>query len=252
MLDATQRSSAETVVDIFEFMDLDPAVNDVVHEDGLRYHRHPNGRFGSDILLDIYTFGLSASECVIRAQGLAGGVPHWVEPFGDIDEPDARLFAEHGYASLGDWTVMRRPLLERPARSDIPVKLVTDAETEAMLAALQNERSDVGHRVKPGQYRDDRFIQCWIPVDGVVAAIGQAVIVQELVYVCEMITFPDFRRRGFAGAIFQELLRHAYDRGVREAILVSTPMAHNLYQAQGFADVVGIRVFEWFPPAPAS
>ncbi len=39
MLDATQCSEAEIVVDIFEFMDLDPAVNETVHADGLRYHR---------------------------------------------------------------------------------------------------------------------------------------------------------------------------------------------------------------------
>ena len=84
-------------------------------------------------------------------------------------------------------------------------------------------------------------------MDGVAAAIGQTVIVQDCAYVCEMVTFPDYRRRGFAGAIFQELLRHAYDRGAREAILVSTPMAHGLYRSLGFTDVVPIGVFEWRP-----
>ncbi len=80
-----------------------------------------------------------------------------------------------------------------------------------------------------------------------VAAIGQAVIVQGHAYVCEMVTFPDYRRRGYAGAIFQELLRHAYDRGARKAMLVSTPMAHGLYQSLGFTDVVTMRAFEWRP-----
>jgi GNAT superfamily N-acetyltransferase len=247
MLDATQRSEAELVVDIFEFMDLDPAVNEVAHEDGLRYHRHPNGRLGSDILLDAFAFGLPAEESVARVQAVSDGWPHWIEPFGALTDEELQVYAGHGYAALGEWMVMRRPLAERPSGAAIPVDLVTDAETETKLAALQNAREEVGHRIRPGQYADPRFILCWIPVDGAVAAIGQTVIVQGRAYVCEMVTFPEFRRRGFAGAIFQELLRHAYDRGAREAILVSTPMAHDLYQAQGFVDVVPIRIFEWRP-----
>ena len=71
------------IVDIFEFLDLDPAIDEIVYEEGLRYHRHPNGRFGSDILLDFYAFGLPAGESVARAQALSEGVPHWLEPFGD-------------------------------------------------------------------------------------------------------------------------------------------------------------------------
>lgn len=46
MLDAAQRASANAIVDIFEFFDLDPAVDAIVYENGKRYHRHPNGRFG--------------------------------------------------------------------------------------------------------------------------------------------------------------------------------------------------------------
>jgi GNAT superfamily N-acetyltransferase len=247
MLDAAQRSSAEVIVDIFELLDLDPGIDEIVYEEGLRYHRHPNGRFGSDILLDFYAFGLPASESVARAQALSKGVPHWLEPFGAVDDDERRQYTEHGYHSLGQWEVMRRQLAEPPPIERIPVELVADAETEGMLAALQNARGDVGHRVRPGQFLDPRFIQCWIPVDGVAAAIGQTVIVQNCAYVCEMVTFPDYRRRGFGGAIFQELLRHAYDRGAREAILVSTPMGHGLYRSLGFTDVVPISVFEWRP-----
>ena len=245
MLDAARRASAETIVDFFELLDLDPAVDEIVYEDGLRYHRHPNGRLGSDILLDIYAFGLPAGESIARAQALSAGAPHWIEPFGAIDDGELQRYVEQGYHSLGEWFVMRHRMDERPSAGAIPVELVTDAETEAMLAALQNAREDVGHRIRPGQYLDPRFVQCWISVDGVAAAIGQAVIVQDCAYVCEMVTFPDYRRRGYAGAIFQELLRHAYARGAREAILVSTPMAHELYRSLGFVDVVPIRVFEW-------
>ncbi len=165
MLDATQLASARLMVDIFAFMDLDPAVDEVVHEDGLRYHRHPNGRFGSDILLDVFSFGLPASESIARAQALSAGVPHWLETFGS-SEDELGLFPAHGYHLLGTWEVMRRSLLERPPEGTIPVALVTDAETEAMLAELQHAREDVGHRVRAGQFADARFIQCWIPGDG--------------------------------------------------------------------------------------
>jgi GNAT superfamily N-acetyltransferase len=247
MLDADQLASARLIVDIFEFLDLDPAVDEIIYEEGWRYHRHPNGRFGSDLLLDIYAFGIPAGESVARAQALSDGVPHWLEPFGELEDGDLQLYADHGYRALGEWSVMRRPLLEPPPAGEIQVELVTDAETEAMLAALQNAREDVGHQVRLGQYADPRFIQCWVPVDGAVAAMGLTAIVQDCAYVCEMVSFPDYRRRGYAGAIFQTLLRHAYDRGAREAILVSTPMAHGLYQSLGFEDVVPIRVFEWHP-----
>lgn len=245
MLDADQLASARLVVDIFEFLDLDPAMDEIVCEPGLRYHRHPNGRFGSDLLLDFYTFGIPAGESVARARVLSDGVPHWIEPFGELEDDDLQIYVDHGYRALGQWMVMRRPLLESPSVGEIPVELVSDAETEAKLAALQNERADVGHQVRPGQFADPRFIQCWIPVDGIAAAIGQAVLVQGRAYVCEMVTFPDYRRRGFAGAIFQALLRHAYDRGARDAFLVSTPMAHELYRSYGFEDAVSLRVFEW-------
>lgn len=247
MLDSSQLASAKLIVDIFAFLDLDPAVDEVIHEDGLRYHRHPNGRLGSDILLDFFAFGIPADESIARARALSAGVPHWIEPFGAIDPEELRVYEERGYRFLGQWDIMRRPLAERPSVGSIPVELVTEGETEARLATLQNARADVGHRIRPGQFADARFIQCWIPVDGEVAAIGQAVILQGCAYVCEMVTFPDYRRRGFAGAIFQELLRHAWDRGVREAILASTPMAHGLYESMGFTDVVPISIFEWRP-----
>jgi GNAT superfamily N-acetyltransferase len=249
MLDAAQRASADVIVDFFELLDLDPEVDEIVYEEGFRYHRHPNGRLGSDILLDIFAFGLPAEESITRAQALSAGMPHWIEPFGAVDDDELQRYAAQGYQALGEWFVMRRPLLERPPNGTIPVELVVDAETEAMLAALQNAREDVGHRVRLGQYADARFIHCWVSVDGIPAAIGQTVIVQDCAYVCEMVTFPDYRRRGFAGALFQELVGHAYDRGAREAILVSTPMAHALYRSRGFTDVVPIRVFEWAPAA---
>jgi GNAT superfamily N-acetyltransferase len=248
MLDATQRASADVIVDFFELLDLDPEVDEIVYEEEFRYNRHPNGRLGSDILLDVYAFGHSADETIARVRALGAEVPHWLEPFGTDDDRDLQRYAAEGYRALGQWFVMRHRMDERPAAGAVPVELVTDAETEAMLAALQNVREDVGHRVRPGQYADPRFIQCWISVEGAVAAIGQTVIVQDCAYVCEMVTFPDYRRRGFAGALFQELLGHAYDRGAREAILVSTPMAHELYRSLGFTDVVPIRVFEWRPP----
>lgn len=248
MLDAAQRASANAIVDFFELLDLDPDLDEIVYEDGFRYHRHPNGRLGSDIVLDIYAFGLPADETITRAQTLGSNVPHWLEPFGAIDDDELQRYAMQGYRALGEWFVMRHRMEDRPLAGDVPVELVADAESEGKLAALHNARADVGHRIRPGQYTDARFILCWIPVDGAVAAMGQTVIVQNCAYVCEMVTYPEYRRRGFAGAIFQELLGHAYDRGAREAVLVSTPMAHELYRSRGFVDVAPIRVFEWRPP----
>lgn len=247
MLDAAQRTSANAIVDIFEFLDLDPTVNEIAREEGLRYHRYPNGRGGGDAVMEVFSLGLPPSESVQRAMTLSEGRPHWLSPFGELDADDLRVYAAHGYHELGIWDVMHRPLRESPPVGDIPVELVSDAKTEAMLAALLHDREDISHHIRPGQYADPRFIQCWIAVEEVAAAIGQTVLIDGWAYVCDMVTFPDFRRRGFAGAIFHALLGHAYARGAREAILVSTPMAHGLYRSLGFADVVPLRAFEWRP-----
>src|SRR5215207_2425992 len=105
MLDAAQRGSANTIVDFFELLDLDPDVEEIVYEDGLRYHRHPNGRLGSDILLDFFAFGLPADESIARAQALGAGVPHWLEPFGTLDDDELQRYAAQGYEALGEWFV---------------------------------------------------------------------------------------------------------------------------------------------------
>lgn len=75
MLDADRLATALLIARFFEFLDLDPAVNEIVKDDGLRYLRHPNGRFGCDILLDIFTFGLPANESVPRARVRPDEVP---------------------------------------------------------------------------------------------------------------------------------------------------------------------------------
>src|SRR5215207_7678299 len=140
MLDVTQRASADVIVDFFELLDLDPVVDEIVYEEGFRYHRHPNGRLGSDILLDIFAFGLPADESIARAQVLSAGAPHWIEPIGTTNDDDLQRYAAQGYRALGEWFVMRHRMEERPSAGAIPVELVTDAETEAKLAVLQNAR----------------------------------------------------------------------------------------------------------------
>lgn len=106
MLDSTQGASANTIGDFFELPDLDPEVDEIVCKDGLRYHRHPRGRFDSDILLDFYTFGLPANEGIARAQALSAGAPQWLEPIGADNEDDLQRYAAQGYRSLGQWFVM--------------------------------------------------------------------------------------------------------------------------------------------------
>lgn len=225
MLDSTQGASANTIGDFFELPDLDPEVDEIVCKDGLRYHRHPRGRFDSDILLDFYTFGLPANEGIARAQALSAGAPQWLEPIGADNEDDLQRYAAQGYRSLGQWFVMGHRMT---GSSPAPGVHCGGAGCRC------GERSDAGFRSmaawrlsgKRWSLRTTRMCARWCP-------------------------FPTIDGRGFADAIFQELLSHAYDRGAREAILVSTPMAQAFYRSRGFEDVVPIRLFEWRPPERA-
>ncbi len=58
-------------------------------------------------------------------------------------------------------------------------------------------------------------------------------------YVSSMSTDPDWRRRGCARAVLDELLREARRRGVQRVELHATPDGAPLYRAVGFVSPVG-------------
>jgi GNAT superfamily N-acetyltransferase len=79
--------------------------------------------------------------------------------------------------------------------------------------------------------------QRWIADGGEPAAFGRLVLLGRYAYLGDMATAPAFRRRGHAAAIARRLLDDALAAGATTCVLVSTAMAHPLYQELGFTEV---------------
>jgi len=86
-------------------------------------------------------------------------------------------------------------------------------------------------------------------LDGEVAGIGALQIAAGIGYVDDIVTFPEFRRRGVATAIVRRILRDAAADGVEATFLLADePGPISLYRRLGFEETGRIRTL--LGPAP--
>ncbi len=180
---------------------------------------------------------LDAAIDAVEAAYAARGLPpiFKLAPGAQPAELDARL-AARGYGEEGHALVLGRPLAGAETTPALPVRLsATPPEGWAEIVQGGGPERAVRDAIV-GRIRRPRLFAL-AEVEGVPAAAGLGVVLDELLLVTALVTRPDLRRRGAARAVLAALCRDAAAQGVADLILqveADNPPALRLYEALGW------------------
>jgi GNAT superfamily N-acetyltransferase len=180
-------------------------------------------------------------QAIRQAEGAAA---HWLTVFTDFPEETQAAYLARGYDSDEEQFLMGRRLDGiQLSRSSIPV------HRAARLIEIEAINQARGFRViYPGFLTDTRIEVYYAGTPDNPAAWGSALLVdEETIYLANMYTVPDFRRRGFGSALLSTILVDAAEGGAKRCILVSSNTGHRMYQKHGFADLWNVEVFTSVP-----
>jgi GNAT superfamily N-acetyltransferase len=238
MTEATPGAIVDAFVDAIATLELDPGRTTIARHESTRYFVYHDGREGTAVTHEFFPYDVPAEEAIGLARRIAGTAPHLISAVGARVHAEAATYEAHGYRRTGAWTMMARPLAIRLAQpGDERVCEIIDAETEERVLRAVLPDGGTGHPTRGGHAGNPVIRQCWIADGGEPAAFGRLVLLGNYAYLGDMATAPAYRRRGHAAAIAQRLLDDALAAGARTCVLVSTAMAHPLYQKLGFTEV---------------
>ena len=240
----TALAAIDAFVEALRHVEIDPATDRVGRAGGTPYLAYPNGRAGETYTHEFFPLDLPAAEALALAREVSGGAPHLICHAGARARAEEAACLAAGYRRSNEWTMMLRPLdapLARPG--DERARPVTDPVTEARAFAAVRDLVSAGHPARDGHTANPAVRQRWVEDAGEPAAFGRLVLTGDWAYVGDIATVPAFRRRGHAGAIFRALLDDALAAGASRALLVSTPMALDLYRANGFAEALPLTEY---------
>ncbi len=186
-----------------------------------------DGRVSRELL----AWGSSAQVTLERVRVAAPGVEHWLTVFTRNPLSDLPVYLEAGYHQReSELLLVRRLDEEGLPPADARVTAVTRAEE---LAAMNAAR---GYQIfHPAELEDPLIRIFYLSESGRAAAWGTTILVREdAVYIANMYTLPECRRRGFARTILAALLADAAAAGARRCLLVSTQAGNRLYHSAGF------------------
>ena len=84
-------------------------------------------------------------------------------------------------------------------------------------------------------------------VDGKAVSIAEMLLGAGAVGVQYVVTLPEARRRGFAGALTSRVLDEGARRGYRVGVLTASPEGYEVYRKMGFAEFGRTWRYEWEP-----
>ncbi len=84
--------------------------------------------------------------------------------------------------------------------------------------------------------------------DGVVAAVGAGMRIEDCCYILWMATRTQARRRGFAEKIIRQAWEDARQDGAKLTVLHATPAGRPLYARMGYARIADFPGYVWTPP----
>ena len=251
-MDATARDLVDTFIDAATKLELDPRTDSLKRRGATRFSVFPHGRADTPLTRELFLIDLSVDEGLAQARAIAADEPHMITCFGDRVRADIATYEANGYEPNGEWTLMVRPLGEPVSLpGDERAQRIDDQVTGNRVVSAIVALGGTGHPIRSGHHADPAIREYWMPVDGEPASYGLAVVLGERAYLGEMMTFPAFRRRGFATAILRRLLDDALAAGARECVLVSTAMGEGLYRGMGFRDVLPFFAFRTRTPRSA-
>ena len=244
LADAPSEAIVDAFVDAIAILEFDPARSSAARRGGVRYFVHPTGREGTAVTHEFFPYDVPADDVIGLVRSVAGNAPHLIFPLGARGVGESAAYAAAGYARTAEWTVMARPLATALAQpGDERARAIADAETEDRVLRAVLPDGGTGHPLQDGLAGKPAVRQRWVEDGGEPAAFGRIVLLGEMAYLGDVATAPPYRRRGHAAAITRRLLDDALAAGATTCVLVTTAMAHGLYQGFGFEEVMPIVEF---------
>lgn len=244
-LDGGKARIADAFIDAIALLELSPPESRSAQQEGLRYFVHDHGRAGTVVTHEFFPYGLPVREVIARARSISRGSPHLLFPIGNRVPAESAAYTAAGYVRSNAWTVMVRPLVTALSQpGDDRVRDIGDVAMEERVLRAVLPDGGTGHPLQGGLAGDARIKQRWVEDEDVPAAFGRIVMVGAFAYLGDVATAPAFRRRGHAAAITRCLLDDALAAGATTCLLVATPMAHGLYRAMDFTDMMPILEFQ--------
>jgi GNAT superfamily N-acetyltransferase len=198
--------------------------------------------------LDLNLCGLLDGATPEDARGLVAAVdaaacPAVVTVSPGVGRAPRDVLGAADFAPLGHEQVMWRPgRLIAPAPGPFEVRRALEPEdlviASKVIADAHGTAVDLVQRVFGLEEWRQGTIECWLAFEnGEAASVGWLTFGDGIVGVWEMMTSPRFRRRGAARAVMSTALAASRARARDGAILWSSPMGAQLYEALGFETV---------------
>lgn len=187
-------------------------------------------------------------QAVITAIDATGAGPHQVIDVIGIDpSTDDPVYRAAGYHLDGVEILMDRAITQEDAQQlgDPRVQAILTEDQIDALAVVWNDGRDANNYrpILPAHNRAPNLVQRFIEIDGQPAAYGRAIVVDGNALLCDVNTFPGFRRQGLGRAIMDALHIGLAEAGATRVILTATEMGLPLYRQLGYRTLAQDWIF---------
>ncbi len=187
-------------------------------------------------------------HAVISAIRATGAGPNQViDVIGTDPSLDDPVYLGAGYRCSDVEILMDRPItMADAAQPDDPriVATLTATQMEKLAVVWNNGRTANNYRpILPAHNTAPGLVQRFIEIDGEPAAYGRAMAVNGNALLCDVNTFPNFRRRGLGRAIMDALHSGLAQAGVTRVVLTATEMGMPLYEGLGYRTLGQDRIY---------
>jgi ribosomal protein S18 acetylase RimI-like enzyme len=211
---------------------------------GIPYLYYTSGRRGLRYTHEFYVLDVDPERAIPAAREIAGDSPHMIDVLGSDQDGRMAGYEAVGYASWGRETIMARELATfEPGEPTIDIRSVEDIATAERIVRAQFDAIGRAHPVTAAHIADPAVIDRWVAIDGEFAAFARVALIDGDAYCSDVVTLPNYRRRGLGVALVRQLLVDARAAGAERCVLSATAMATELYRGLGFVEITPLIGF---------
>jgi len=126
----------------------------------------------------------------------------------------------------------------KPTRPKLKIRRASSADQ----AKAMSKAKKSGRRYEAEHLENDNVHMLYAEIDGQVVGGGNAIVLQDIdaVYVEDMFTVAEHRRKGVGSALVKEMLRIGQQHGMSYCTLVAFMAAREFYLSLGFTNVADL------------
>jgi len=238
-------SVVATFIDGFRAIQRFSGSIETAETNGIRYLVFANGRRSTRYTHEFFPHDIDPEAAITVAREVDPAGNHQISLLSQFGEAQIPVYQRAGYEHWGNEMVMVRDLTaDRPEDPEVKVLPISDIGEGERIFRAQQDAGLAGHPITREHMDAPDVLQRWVSTDGRPAAFGRVVLLRDSAYLSDVVTLPEFRRRGFAEALVKQLLLDAWERGAKSCVLTSSDMGYRLYGMLGFVDVLPLIGFQ--------